>query len=87
LLAATKSSLDEFVRWDSMRLGLLNQSAPQFLPAEWTGSCCAIATDSGPSNFGHRWTPYASGVGLLRGRKPPSNRELETPLLSGNQST
>jgi hypothetical protein len=53
LLAATKSSLDELVWWDSMRLGLLNQSAPQFLPAEWNGSFCAIATDSGPSNFGY----------------------------------
>jgi hypothetical protein len=30
LLAATKSSLDELVWWDSMRLGLLNQSAPPF---------------------------------------------------------
>ena len=52
LLAATKSALDELVWWDSMRLGLLNQSAPPFLPAEWNGSFCAIATDSGPSNFG-----------------------------------
>ena len=57
LLTATKSSLDERVWWDLMRLGLLNQSAPPFLPAKWNGSFCAIATDSGPSNFGHCWTP------------------------------
>ena len=81
LLTATKSSLDERVWWDLMRLGLLNQSAPPFLPAKWNGSFCAIATDSGPSNFGHCGPRAASGVGPLRDRKPPSNRELATPFL------
>ena len=57
LAAATKSSLDELLWWDLMRLGLLNQRAPPFLSAEWNGSFCAIATDSGPSTFGHCWTP------------------------------
>jgi hypothetical protein len=54
LLAATKSSLDELAWWDLKRLGLLHQSVPPLLPAEWNGSFCVIATDSGPSNFGHR---------------------------------
>ena len=44
-----------------MPVGLLNQSAPQFLPAEWNGSFCAIATDSGPSNFGQTaWREFVN---------------------------
>jgi hypothetical protein len=38
-------------------------------------------THSHPSAFGHCWTRAATGLGPLRDRKPPSNRELETPFL------